>query len=156
MTIQKLLEEIGAITDEEIAAAELSEDEDGVEVGKPIEDRFLMQVATLYYREQEAINLYYDTTDTEDSSPSEFVAERGRGLRLGLLGDIFDYHLHLHYGQFVSQEDVVRHVTLEVRAGWSVSKVFNDNVVEEDEDDETAKSEESDESLGEDRPRLLN
>lgn len=134
MTVQKLLEEIASVSDEEVACAELSQEMDGVPVGEPIADPFIQRLATLYYRKERALNEMFGGTDPSTLLPEEEHAECVESKKLGVLGSMLDYELERLYGAFVSGEERNQEVILEIQEGWRVHKVLNDVPVAELED----------------------
>lgn len=123
MSTAQILADINAVTDAEIAAAELSDDEEGKAVGEPISSRFIKAVATLYYRESRAWAEHCANVDPESLSSEEERAECLTSLRLGVLGRMLDYELELAYGQFITKAERDEKIILDIMEGWVVHKI---------------------------------
>lgn len=125
MHTETLVAEIKAVTEEEIAAALLEDETDGVLLKAPITDFFLKQLVTLYRRsEQRCVDEDIAADPDADHHPVDAHAEYMRNWRVRVLGTLLDYELEARYGQCISEDEREEGVILEVRAGWRVWKLL--------------------------------
>lgn len=115
MADKELLQEIEAVTEEQIASveSELREETMGMVVGKPIADTYFKKLATLYF---------LDLWNNPEKSPEEFFGSKSQ-----TLDEMVQSKLAEFYGLFVSEEEWASHeVFLWICSGWRVYKVRHD------------------------------
>lgn len=123
MAAEDIFAEIAAVTDEQIAFAELPESEGDEAVGEPVTDHFLRQVATLFYAEVNASAQYWKNVDPDTISEEQAHINDLRNLRLAALGSILDLKLREGYGKYLSKKERRGTVILELTQGWRVRKI---------------------------------